>query len=732
MATAKTYCVLALLLLGVALTAGRVSSAERDSFDSAAVSLMLAGYEALENEQYEQALEYLERARKLDRESRVLRTLCGEALYKLKRYDEVIGLLKGEVHQGEETDSDLLRLLAYSYEGKGENGKAIDRYKDILRQNPDDEWNRRRMLELLKQEERFQELIAYYKPLLNPKRRSYPRDLFHLGAIYLRIGGKQPASEYLGMAVEADSTMAEAYQLLGNIEESERRWDSALSYYLDYLRLRPGEAAEMLPRVLITARQAMRNTGGAGREDETADSAAWAGFLDELDAREQEGDTLDSAMRRVMTIGAEAIGRLDRAIEINREIAAAEPDDEFSRRSLLRLYYSTGRYEEMIPIYERIVDPADVSYPNDMLQLGALYLKKGESEKGRESLEKSIESDESMARAHQMLGHLAEQHQEWDEALKYYVRFIELEPEALRESFDRLAETSLKAERPELVVGILEEAISRGDTSVWAAEQLGWMYFNSDWTDKAHEILRRLHKKGSIGENGLYILGLVQMRQENYEDAARSFAEVRERVPGYFLSYLANSNALMLREQPEQAREVLLLGLERVDSTNAEGRRELMYSLANVYHELGDEESTERRLQQVLEISPDYAPALNYLGYFYADRSRNMEEAYKLIERALEKDPDNGHYLDSMGWILFKMGRAENALDYIRNSLANLRKQQRQDKEYSEVYEHLGDIYLVLGKTDLAREAWRNSLEIDRDNSEVERKLNELDKRKNQ
>ncbi len=720
-----------LILIGAMATVAAAAPATDagDQFDSETASLMMDGYEALATEQYERALELLERARKLDKGSMVIRTLYGEALFSLERYDDVIDLLEDDAEKTEPPEREVLRLLAYSYEEKGENGKAIGWYKKIIEQDPQDEWNRRRMLELLKDEERFQELIVLYKPLLNPESRSYPVDLFHLGALYIQIGGRKPAREYLTKAVAADSTLADAHQLLGNIEESESNWDKALAHYLDFLKLRPNEAGQMLPRVLITARQAMSYSPPSGQAaGAVSDSVAWAGFIDELDSRGAKDGVSGPAMLRVMAIGNEAVGRFERAIELNRQLADADPADEFARRGLLRLYYSTGKYMEMIPVYEDIIDPRAPTYPGDALQLGALYLKKGEREKGRTYLEHAVRADESLARAHQMLGHLAEQEQEWDEALDYYTRFLELEPAALHESFERLAETSLKAERPELVAGILQEAIARGDTSAWATEQLGWMSFYSGDYDESHTVLEQLRRQERISENGMYVLGLTQMRREQYKQAARAFAVVNEKAPAYYLAYLAHSNSLMLMDNPEKAGEILRTGLARVDQDNAEGRRELMYALANVCHDLGDESQTEQWLRRVLELSPDHAPALNYLGYYYAELGRNLDEALKLVERALEKDPENGHYLDSMGWVLFKLGRAESALEYIRNSLESLKQQQRDNREYSEVYEHLGDIYLALGNRELAREAFNSSLEIDSDNSEVERKLEELEK----
>jgi tetratricopeptide (TPR) repeat protein len=85
----------------------------------------------------------------------------------------------------------------------------------------------------------------------------------------------------------------------------------------------------------------------------------------------------------------------------------------------------------------------------------------------------------------------------------------------------------------------------------------------------------------------------------------------------------------------------------------------------------------------------------------------------------LKQDPKNGHYIDSMGWVLFRMGRLKAALDYIKDSLAKL-------GGHPEVYEHLGDIYFAMGKKDQAIEAWNKSLALKGDNESLKKKLEEL------
>jgi tetratricopeptide (TPR) repeat protein len=198
-----------------------------------------------------------------------------------------------------------------------------------------------------------------------------------------------------------------------------------------------------------------------------------------------------------------------------------------------------------------------------------------------------------------------------------------------------------------------------------------------------------------------------------------SFLRVKEARPDYIPIYLTLSRVYYTMKEYDKALQALNDGLGKASEEEKEIRRELMFAMANVYHEQGDDENTEAWLKKVLQIEPDFAPALNYLGYFYAEQGSNLKEAHELISRALESEPDNGHYQDSMGWVLFKMGRVEEALNYIKTSLENL-------GEHPEVFEHLGDIYLSKGERELARQAWSKSLEIGGENRNLLEKLKKL------
>ena len=124
--------------------------------------------------------------------------------------------------------------------------------------------------------------------------------------------------------------------------------------------------------------------------------------------------------------------------------------------------------------------------------------------------------------------------------------------------------------------------------------------------------------------------------------------------------------------------------------------------------------------REALKIAPDWPPALNFVGYVLADHDRELPEARKLIERALERDPENGAYVDSYGWVLYRQGDLGGARMHLERAV-------RLTDGDPVVREHLGDVYRDLKLPDLAREQYRLSVASDGENvKRVEDKLKTL------
>lgn len=163
-------------------------------------------------------------------------------------------------------------------------------------------------------------------------------------------------------------------------------------------------------------------------------------------------------------------------------------------------------------------------------------------------------------------------------------------------------------------------------------------------------------------------------------------------------AYLAEAGLLRQADMNDEAYAVYSQGLELLPANT-----ELLFARALLAEEMDLVEVTEKDLQQILETDPDDPNALNALGYTLADRTDRYAEALSLIERALEQLPDEAAVVDSMGWVQYKLGNLELALDYLERALS---------LDYdAEIVAHLGEVLWALGRHDEARETWRQGLE---------------------
>ncbi len=125
------------------------------------------------------------------------------------------------------------------------------------------------------------------------------------------------------------------------------------------------------------------------------------------------------------------------------------------------------------------------------------------------------------------------------------------------------------------------------------------------------------------------------------------------------------------------------------------------------------------QFRRTLELDPNHGDALNYLGYMDAEDGVNLQEAKALIMRALAIYPENGAYIDSLGWVYYKMGQLDEAIRQLERATELL-------KNDPTVFEHLGEAYLKRGQPDQARLMWEKALELDEHSETASRKLHEL------
>jgi tetratricopeptide (TPR) repeat protein len=168
------------------------------------------------------------------------------------------------------------------------------------------------------------------------------------------------------------------------------------------------------------------------------------------------------------------------------------------------------------------------------------------------------------------------------------------------------------------------------------------------------------------------------------------------------------------------------------------------YLLSGLYVDVNQIDKAAQQLKILIEKRPKEPAYHNDLGYIWADHNMNLAESEKLIRKALdldrdrrkenpklkpEDDHDNGSYLDSLGWVLYKQKKYKEAKEYLKKALED------KNAQHIEIFDHLGDACIMLGQRTEALEAWRKGLEFvgnsrrDRDRSvEVEKKIKKHEK----
>lgn len=174
-----------------------------------------------------------------------------------------------------------------------------------------------------------------------------------------------------------------------------------------------------------------------------------------------------------------------------------------------------------------------------------------------------------------------------------------------------------------------------------------------------------------------------------------------EDFTGYLTISSLYAQANRGREAVEAARKALALA--------PAGRTDLqtvaLITLSSAQDRAGDTTGSEDTLRRVLAKEPDNATALNNLGYFLVERNERLSEALELIQRAVRAEPTNSSYLDSLGWVYFKLGQLENAERHLKEAA-------RRNTTSATIQEHLGDLFHRQGKSELARAAWQKALSL--------------------
>jgi tetratricopeptide (TPR) repeat protein len=283
----------------------------------------------------------------------------------------------------------------------------------------------------------------------------------------------------------------------------------------------------------------------------------------------------------------------------------------------------------------------------------------------------------------------------------------------------------------------LEILARNPDSMAVALRLLGLLEFQQGHFDASSAKFRQLLKTGKFGDDAFYYLALIADRNGDAERALRFYSQVQKgenvlpallRAASLLHTHGAASAAdelldRLIEDEPQRAPEILTArarmyaqsselpkafavlekgALEYPDSV------ELHYATASVYEEQGRVSAALRELTLVVKARPNDPAALNALGFTLADHSKDLPRARKLIERAHAAAPKNAAILDSLGWVLFRQGRAGEALPYLSAAYSY-------DHD-GDIAAHLGEVLWQMGRQDEAQRIWSEASALDADN----------------
>ena len=462
-----------------------------------------------------------------------------------------------------------------------------------------------------------------------------------------------------------------------------------------------------------------------------------------------------------------ALNMVDEAVELAENVLALSPDDLMVLRTLGQAYSAKNLPEKAISMFQRIIilDPEDTE---SRIHLAILYGSMRNYNDARKTLKSVFDTDKEAAASalyyvgviaisegdlkdaerifleakkygyvndglYLNLGAINDRQNNTRKAEDYYRKALELNPGSIA-AMENLTQLYIKTGREAEALALLDEMdkIKPGDTDVMKRRAL--LLMNMKDFNGAIEILKGIINKNpdetpfryylglSYEESGQYDLAIKEYRKliaaepgnvkpylnlgylylqmdlyDEAEEVYTSLIEVAEPMPDYYV-YLGRVN--LIKKDEKAAERTLSQGLSKFPDSD-----ELHFNFAMILERQDRFDEMVSHLRRAIELNPGHADAMNFLGYSYAEKGTNLEEALRLINSSLALKPDNGYITDSLGWTYYMMGSYDKALKA-------LKKATRIVDNDPVIFEHLGDAYKAASNNDEAIKAWKRSLEV--------------------
>jgi len=195
---------------------------------------------------------------------------------------------------------------------------------------------------------------------------------------------------------------------------------------------------------------------------------------------------------------------------------------------------------------------------------------------------------------------------------------------------------------------------------------------------------------------------------DRVDDAKALLEKIAEKNPKDVRPLDALGNILRSHERYAEARDYYTRAINLIGKPTKE-KWTLFYARGVCNERLKDWPAAEADLKRALELSPDESPVLNYLGYTWVDQSQNLKTAMDYIRKAVKLKPDDGYYIDSLGWAYYRLGNIQSAVEHLERAV-----ELKPDDPV--INDHLGDAYWRIGRKLEAKYQWQQSLTLKPDN----------------
>ncbi|MEW6014667.1 MAG: tetratricopeptide repeat protein [Candidatus Zixiibacteriota bacterium] len=496
-----------------------------------------------------------------------------------------------------------------------------------------------------------------------------------------------PPSDIINRQAYTHFTNATILELLGEIPLASRQYSEALKYYPDSPLLQYSYAISLFR--LGNYREALGET----ELIEPKGSETWLLIADSY----------------------RSLGLHDSARAAYLETVRLDSTNVSALNMLAAYYQQMEILDSAVWAYEKIA----FYYPSARIlqEIGNLHLRLGNIDRAKENYQLSISMDSSEANVRSYLGLsvICEEEKDRAQAKQYLETAARLSPNnALIQN--RLLGFYQEDNEFDKAIATAKAVIALAPQDRNAVRRLAILYFTTDSLALADSIFAELIASGDENPVNHYYIGRIAYLGNDFPRAVSHFARVTIMADSIADGWLNLGMTYQQMDSLDLEIATYESSLKYMRSTDDSLR--MMFMLGSALERKRLFERSVLTFQSILEIQPNHSQSLNYLGYMLAERGERLDYARQLILKALEIMPDNGAYIDSYGWVLYKSGDYPGAVRELKRAAEVI-------TDDPVVFDHLGDAYKAMGDTENARKYWQKALELDSNNDQIRKKLSE-------